>query len=128
MTAFAALSTNPENTSSGVAKPSALRGRLLSRIAIASSSARENTDRSVLLGRYWRNGLLVFPLEPRHRRMRIGEVNAQTRERGRFPVSRHLPASIIGQGEAEQCFYRKQTGGEAVARSPAHPSRPCTAD
>jgi hypothetical protein len=61
-------------------------------------------------------------------RMRIGEVNAQTRERGRFPVSRHLPASIIGQSEAERCFYRKQTGGEAGARSPAHPSRPCTAD
>lgn len=42
---------------------SVLRSRLLSRIA--SSSACENTDRSVLLGRYCRNRPLVFSLEPR---------------------------------------------------------------
>src|SRR4051812_19826964 len=43
----------------------AKRLALLSRVAIASSSACENTDRSVPLGRYWRSRPLVFSLEPR---------------------------------------------------------------
>src|SRR3954454_5560867 len=43
----------------------AKRLALLSRVAIASSSACETTDRSVPLGRYWRSRPLVFSLEPR---------------------------------------------------------------
>src|SRR4051794_23817741 len=43
----------------------AKRLALLSRVAIASSSACENIDRSVPLGRYWRSRPLVFSFVPR---------------------------------------------------------------
>src|SRR5919112_3950830 len=113
--ALAALSTSAANTSSGVAKPSVLR--LLSRVAIASSSACENTDRSVPKGQVLAQqavGVLVGAALPGG--MRVGEVNAQARERGQFLVARHLLARVIGQGEAQRCRPRQQAGGEAIAR------------
>src|SRR3954470_10535036 len=116
MTALAALSTSAENTSSGVAKPSVLRGRLLSRVAIASSSACENSDRSVPKGQVLAQqaiGVLVGAALPR--RMRVGKVDPQACERGQLAMAGHLLALIIGQGEAQRCRHRQQAGGEAIA-------------
>src|SRR3954469_22959967 len=114
MTALAALSTSAANTSSGVAKPSVLRGRPLSRAAIALSSACENTDRSVPKGQVLAQqavGVLIEPALPGG----MGEVNAQIRERGQFLVPRHLLARVIGQGEAQRCRHRQQAGSETIA-------------
>src|SRR5665811_2582234 len=49
----------------GVIPPSVLRGLPLSSVATSSSRAGEWTDRSVPLGKYWRNNPFVFSLEPR---------------------------------------------------------------
>src|SRR4051795_11604304 len=38
--------------------------------------------------------------------MRVGEVNAQARERGQLPMAGHLLA--VGQGEAERRRHRQQ--------------------
>ncbi len=38
--------------------------------------------------------------------MRVGEVNAQARERGQFLVPRHLLA--VGQSEAQRCRHRRK--------------------
>src|SRR5689334_1616553 len=46
--------------------------------------------------------------------MRVGEVNAQAGERGQLLVPRHLLALVAGQGEAQRCRHREQTGGEAI--------------
>ena len=116
MTAFAALSTSPENTSSGVAKPSVLRGRLLSRVAIASSSACENTDRSVPKGQVLAQqavGVLVGAALPGG--MRVGEVDTQACERGQLAMAGHLLALVVGQGKAQRRRHRQQAGGEAIA-------------
>src|SRR5918994_4453860 len=48
--------------------------------------------------------VLVGPALPR--RMRVGEVDAQARERGQLPMAGHLLA--VGQGEAQRCRHRQQ--------------------
>src|SRR3954466_7203087 len=50
------------------------------------------------------------------RRMRVGEVNAQARERGQLAMAGHLLALVVGQGEAQRGRHRQQAGGEAIAR------------
>jgi hypothetical protein len=49
----------------GVMPPRVLRGRSLSSAATSSSRWDECTDRSVLLGKYWRSNPFVFSLDPR---------------------------------------------------------------
>src|SRR3989338_8028869 len=53
------------NISTGHLNPSDLRGRVFSFHAMASSSACENTLRSLPFGRYCRASPLVFSLRPR---------------------------------------------------------------
>ena len=83
---------------------------------MASSSACENTDRSVPKGQVLAQqavGVLVGPALPGG--MRVGEVNAQARDRGQFLVPRHLLALVVGQGEAQRCRHRQQAGSETIA-------------
>src|SRR5665811_1961662 len=49
----------------GVIPPRVFRGLPLSSVATSSSRAGEWTDRSVPLGKYWRNNPFVFSLDPR---------------------------------------------------------------
>lgn len=53
------------SASAGVFQPSVLRGRLLTASATAWISSRLHLDRSVPLGKYWRNSPFVFSLVPR---------------------------------------------------------------
>src|SRR4051812_44360994 len=76
---------------------------------MASSSACENTDRSVPKGQVLAQqavGVLVGAALPGG--MRVGKVDTQARERGQLAMAGHLLALVVGQGESQRCRHRQQ--------------------
>src|SRR3954453_21084802 len=96
----------------------AKRLALLSRVAIASSSACENTDRSVPLGRYWRSRPLVFSLEPRCH----GACGSA--KETRRPVS---AASSLCRAISLPSVRVRRSGAGTASRPAAKPSRAVSA-
>src|SRR3954451_11509635 len=88
--------------SAGVMNPRVWRGLPLSSAATASRCSALWTERSVLLGKYWRSRPLVFSLLPAlPRRMRVAEVDRHVGGERDGPVLGQLGALVPGQRAAQ---------------------------
>jgi len=100
-------------TSMGHLKSKRLRGSVFSCNAMASTSSRLCTDRSVPFGRYWRIRPLIFVAATLRRPMRVAEDGSHASSLGDLGV-RHLPPLVVGHAVT----HRQRHADERYTEAP----------